>query len=347
MIIEGKGNLITEDVDAVINTVNTIGVMGKGVALQFKQAFPENYRAYQSACKQGEVRIGTMFVTRTGKLRPSLIINFPTKSHWREQSRFEYIQSGLQDLVTVVRREKIGSIAMPPLGCGLGGLRWNEVRPLIEQAFAALSDVELRLYAPDHAAPQERMIRTPRPGINHWRASLIGLIEAYSVLAFEASHLEAQKLLYFLAEAGEPLTVQFAKGSYGPYDENMKHGLRDMEGHYIDNFGEGSRLNPVSLAPDAARAASAYLEDHTETRARIERVIRLIEGFETPYGLELLASIHWVAVHEDQNACVSADEAVKLVHQWTPRKRKALREHDLKIAWGRLKEQGWLEPATG
>ena len=345
MIIEGKDNLITEDVDALVNTVNTVGIMGKGVALQFKQAFPENFRAYQSACKQGEVHIGKMFVTSTGRFHPSLIINFPTKRHWREQSHIEYIESGLDDLVTVARREKIGSIAMPPLGCGLGGLRWEEVRPLIERAFASLPDVEARLYAPGHAPPQERIIRTKRPEINHWRASLIGLIGAYSVLAFEASHLEAQKLLYFLAEAGEPLDVHFAKGPYGPYDENMKHALRDMEGHYLDGFGEGNRLDPVSLAPDAACAASAYLEEYPETKARIERVIRLIEGFETPYGLELLASAHWVSIHENQQASVSTDYAVELVHQWTPRKRKALKDRDLRIAWERLKGQGWLETA--
>ena len=344
MIIEGKGNLLTEDVEALVNTVNTVGVMGKGVALQFRQAFPPNFRAYQLACKQGEVMLGKMFVTRTGMLHPALIINFPTKQHWRGQAHLEHIQSGLADLINVVRQENIKSLAMPPLGCGLGGLRWNEVRPLIEQAFAALPEVEVRLYAPEHAILTERVVRTECPPMNVWRAALISLVGVYSELAFEASHLEAQKMLYFLVEAGEPLErVQFSKGPYGPYDEKMKFGLRDMEGHYIYGFGDGKRLDPVSLASGALAAAQTFLREATDTQQRIERVADLIHGFETPYGLELLASIHWVATREDEAARLSPERAVEQVHAWTERKRTALRARDLKIAWERLHEQGWLE----
>lgn len=345
MIVEGKGNLITADVDALVNTVNTVGVMGRGVALQFRQAFDANFREYRAACKRGEVTMGRMFVTRTGRLRPSIIINFPTKRNWREQARLEDIQSGLEDLVAVVKREGIRSIAIPPLGCGLGGLRWSDVRPLIERAFAALPELEVRLYAPgQEISARDRVVRTARPEMTAWRAALICLIDSYSQLGFEASHLEAQKLLYFLAEAGEPLKVKFAKGTYGPYDANMKFGLRQMEGHYVLGFGDGRRRDPVSLAPDALDAAREFLKASPETDRRIERVSRLITGFETPYGLELLASVHWVAVREDATASESPDRAIELVHAWNERKRRALRPRDLKIAWERLKIEGWLEP---
>lgn len=148
MIVEVKGDLLAADADALVNAVNTVGVMGKGIALQFKQAFLANFLAYEAACKRGEVVIGKMFVTHLDTAHPSRIINFPTKQHWRSPSLLEYIQAGLTDLIHVVQQENIGSIALPPLGCGLGGLQWREVRPLIEQAFTLLPDVEVRLYVP-------------------------------------------------------------------------------------------------------------------------------------------------------------------------------------------------------
>src|SRR5690349_8544281 len=125
MIEHKAGDLLRADVEALVNTVNTVGIMGKGVALQFRQAYPDNYAAYRKACTHGEVQIGKMFVFATGYLtNPRLIINFPTKRDWRSKSRLEDIEAGLIDLVAVVRSERITSIAIPPLGCGNGGLQW-------------------------------------------------------------------------------------------------------------------------------------------------------------------------------------------------------------------------------
>jgi O-acetyl-ADP-ribose deacetylase (regulator of RNase III) len=124
------GNLLEADVDALVNTVNTKGVMGKGIALQFRRAFPENYEAYRAACDAGEVRLGRMFVFLTGRLeRPRVIINFPTKGHWKSRSRLTDVEAGLHDLRRVLVEYGVDSVALPPLGCGLGGLRWAEVRP--------------------------------------------------------------------------------------------------------------------------------------------------------------------------------------------------------------------------
>jgi O-acetyl-ADP-ribose deacetylase (regulator of RNase III) len=149
MIQNKQGNLLLADVDALVNTVNCVGVMGKGLALQFKQAFPENFKAYASACARGEVRAGYMYIHDNGGLvNPRWIINFPTKRHWRDGSRLEDVASGLTALVADVQRLGIQSIAIPPLGCGLGGLDWAVVRPLIEQAFAASPDVVVHLYEP-------------------------------------------------------------------------------------------------------------------------------------------------------------------------------------------------------
>jgi len=143
------GNLLEADTEALVNAVNTVGVMGKGLALQFKQAFPENYRAYAAACKRGYVRAGEMFVTeaQTPEGR-RLIINFPTKGDWRSKSKIADIEAGLDALVSEIRARSIRSIALPALGCGLGGLDWEAVRPLIESAFARLPDVRVLVYLP-------------------------------------------------------------------------------------------------------------------------------------------------------------------------------------------------------
>lgn len=144
-----QGNLLEAPVEAVVNTVNTVGVMGKGIALMFKDAFPDNFRAYEKACQRKEVRVGHMFVTeRVGFEGPNWIINFPTKQHWRQPSKMEWIAEGLHDLSRVVQERNIRSIALPPLGCGNGGLEWSEVRPEIERALASLKDVEVLVFEP-------------------------------------------------------------------------------------------------------------------------------------------------------------------------------------------------------
>lgn len=144
-----QGDLLAADAEALVNAVNCVGVMGKGLALQFKQTFPDNFKTYQKACKAGDVKPGTMLIVATNeKINPKYIINFPTKRHWKEQSRIEDIKSGLESLVKDVEILKMASIAIPPLGCGLGGLNWIEVKPLIEEAFSTLAAVDVLLFEP-------------------------------------------------------------------------------------------------------------------------------------------------------------------------------------------------------
>ena len=143
------GDIISANVEALVNPVNIVGVMGKGLALQFKEVFKKNYKIYHQACKEGRMNTGKMLITETNLLtNPRYIINFPTKKHWREKSEMEYISSGLDDLATVIARYKIKSIAIPPLGCGNGGLKWEEVKPLIVQKLSAVSEVEIVIYEP-------------------------------------------------------------------------------------------------------------------------------------------------------------------------------------------------------
>src|SRR5277367_6324686 len=177
MIEHTHGNIIEADAEALVNTVNTVGVMGKGIALQFRQAFPENYAAYVVACKHKDVKPGHVMLFDTGRFEnPRFILNFPTKRHWKGKSRIEDIEAGLKDLVATVRKHAIRSIAIPPLGCGNGGLNWSDVRPIIEHAVCELAHVRVLLFGPDGApAPEEMKIRTAPPRMTDGRASLIGV----------------------------------------------------------------------------------------------------------------------------------------------------------------------------
>jgi O-acetyl-ADP-ribose deacetylase (regulator of RNase III) len=153
MIELTQGNLLEAPVEALVNAVNTKGVMGRGIALQFKRAYPGMFRAYERACEAGEVRLGQMHVFDLGGLTggPRWIINFPTKGHWRDKSGLADIEAGLKDLVATIQKRSIRSIAVPPLGCGLGGLDWNEVRPRIEVALAKVPEVRVLLFSPNEA----------------------------------------------------------------------------------------------------------------------------------------------------------------------------------------------------
>jgi len=337
------GNLLDANVDALVNTVNTKGVMGKGVALQFKRAYPANFKAYRAACAAGEVQLGHMFVFATGQLqRPAFIINFPTKGHWKSRSRLADIDSGLRDLRRVLQELQIESVAVPPLGCGLGGLSWADVRPRIDDALADLP-TRVLVYEPQGAPAPERMPDTRKPpAMTPFRATVIWLLGRYLAPGESASPLEVQKLLYFLQEAGVPLRLQFVKQQYGPYADAARHAVERLEGHYLTGFGDGTGDTSVQLLPVAMREAEAWLSDHPDVREAYERVAQLIDGFETPYGLELLATTHWVAVHDDAGDPTSA---AQLVRQWSARKGRLFTDEHVRVAWQRLDEGGWLADA--
>ena len=341
------GDLLREDVDAIVNTVNCVGVMGKGIALQFKQKWPRNFRAYEKACKRGEVQPGKMFVFDAGGLaRPSFIINFPTKKHWRGKSRIEYITEGLEDLVEQVRNLRIKSIAVPPLGCGNGGLDWNEVRQSIIDAFEQLPDVTVALFSPDGAPPpQEMENRTAKPSMTPARAAIVKILSVYREMQYALGRIEVQKLIYFLEEAGQPLKLDFEKNQYGPFSNKLRHVLKAMDGHYIRGVGDHASRAEIVAIPEAVEVAEEFLKDDgdDEVRARVERVTKLIEGFETPYGMELLATVHWVANHDPYARTL--DDAVAAVHSWNERKRVVLPREHIALAWRKLNDTGWIPQA--
>jgi O-acetyl-ADP-ribose deacetylase (regulator of RNase III) len=352
MITITNGNLLQADAEALVNTVNCVGFMGKGIALQFKQAFPANNKLYEATCRAGEVEPGKMLIHDNGGLRkPHYIINFPTKRHWRGNSRIEDIELGLKALVAEVKRLSIRSIAVPPLGCGFGGLEWGLVRPMIEQAFAELPEVRVLLFEPKGAPPAKEMpIGTNRPKITPSRALFIRLMSAYATLDYSQTLLEVQKLAYFLQEAGEPLRLKYEAGMYGPFAANLYKVLEVMEGHYIRGYGSSQEPETeIVLLPGAIEEATEFLAEKRESLERLDKVADLIEGFETPYGMELLASVHWVAKHggpRNTTVASSIEAAIQQVHAWNPRKKQIFKPAHIRTAWARLESQGWTGRAS-
>jgi hypothetical protein len=187
--------------------------------------------------------------------------------------------------------------------------------------------------------------RTRRPDMTPARALLVKLMEQYLGLAYRLTLLEVQKLAYFLQEAGEPLRLRYEPGHYGPYAANLNKVLERIEGHLIRGYGDSQKPDvEVDLLNGAAQEADAFLVSRPESRARLERVSALIEGFETPYGMELLSSVHWVALRDP--TVRQADDAVRSVHSWNERKRRMFPASHVAVAWEQLASLGWLRDST-
>lgn len=345
MITYKEGNLLEAGTEGLVNTVNCVGIMGKGIALQFRQAFPNNYKQYERACRTGLVRLGQMFVVPVPMAEdatPRYIINFPTKQHWKNKSKLVDIQSGLISLVDEVKHLELQSVAVPPLGCGNGGLDWNEVRPLIEQAASEVPNVNMLVYQPQLTPEANTMpVSTLRPKLTRPRALLIKLVELYSHAGDKLTKLEIQKLAYFLQSAGEPLRLNYEKKIYGPYAENLNHVLQRLEGHYIRGYGDRIGPTAIYLLPDASKEADLFLADDAEAINLLSRVASLIGGYESRHGLELLSSVHWVTENE-LGLLPDPNFAVQAVHHWNPRKRTMFQPEQIRQAWNRLYEQGWI-----
>ena len=344
MIHYKSGNIFEENVDAIVNTVNCVGVMGRGIALQFKNRFPQNFKAYAEACKSNSVKPGKMFIYEPFELtEPKFIVNFPTKRHWRGKSRIEDIELGLQDLVQQVLNRNIKSLAIPPLGSGLGGLNWPDVKKLIECAFKDHSDLEVIVFEPNGAPDIKNLAKCiDIPDMSPGRASLVTLMQRYvdGLMSPYITLLEVHKLMYFMQVAGEPLRLKYKQAQYGPYAENLRHVLRKIEGHFVSGYADGGDepTKKLHLVPGAIEEASSFLLNQAQTNDRLGKVKDLVDGFESPFGLELLATVHWVTSQKPNS---DIDGVISAVYSWNERK-KQFTERQIRLAYSVLNKKGWL-----
>lgn len=352
MIKYTTGNLLEAPTEALVNTVNTVGVMGKGIALMFKERFPGNMKEYAKECKAGKVRVGHMFVTETDELMgPRWIINFPTKKHWRHPSRMEWVVSGIQDLKRIILETNISSIAIPPLGAGNGGLPWPEVREQIELALSDLDSVEVLVYEP--TAKYQNVAKTEGvEKLTPSRALIAELIRRYWVLGMECSQLEIQKLAWILERVMEfqgirnPLCLQFTAQNYGPYASRLQHVLDGLDGSFLNSdkrIKDSQPLDVIRFKEEKKEQLKAYLESEgKEYLPALELASKIIAGFESPYGLELLTTVYWLlncehcepTVHDVMVGIKSWPAGPK----WASRKVRLFNKRNVRIALERLVE---------
>jgi O-acetyl-ADP-ribose deacetylase (regulator of RNase III) len=333
MIHFTKGNILESNAEALVNTVNTVGIMGKGIALAFKNEFPENYKIYRRACENNELTIGKVLLTTTGRIAPKYIINFPTKQHWRAKSQMQFIIEGMKDLVNVLRKQQINSIAIPPLGSGNGGLDWKLVKEVILKELEAVShNMEITIYEPgfnnQNIPLKSEMKLTPA------RAMLLLSLSKYQVLGYAINLLVAQKLAYFLQRLGEPLNLKFDKGLYGPYSHQLQHLLKYLNGSYL-HFKHEQTSPGTTIKLNHIEKVEHYSKKNlsAQQKERLSRLESLIEGFESPYGLELLATVDFI----NQQVNINSPEVIEgEIGQWTNRKKELMKPYHIQVAHQRV-----------
>lgn len=347
MIEFTKGDLLTSSAQALVNTVNTVGVMGKGIALHFKEMFPYNFSVYAEACKRGELAVGKMLVVKDSNLDlgERLIINFPTKVHWRQPSKYEYIESGLKDLVRVIRDYEVSSIAVPPLGCGNGGLDWVVVKGMIERALTPLDGVVIFVYEPstEVSALLAKQPRNSQAHLTPARAMLLYAMFCYEVHDERCSLFVANKLSYFYQMLGEKefARMSFVPHYYGPYSVGVGHMLNAVNGKYIHGLEQMDRKPFEALMLDYGRKAevSEYVHHSlTETQiGHIKQLLRLIDGYESAYALEVLAT---VAYERKEHPGITLEETIGQIESWSSRKKNLFKREHIVTAYEHL--NGWL-----
>jgi O-acetyl-ADP-ribose deacetylase (regulator of RNase III) len=341
MIEYVKGDILSARTEAIVNTVNTVGVMGKGVALRFKEVFPSNFRAYAQAVKENQVVTGKMFVFPAGGANGvKFIINFPTKEQWYQPSQYIWISEGLKDLVRVIQEKRIQSIALPPLDCGNGKLKWEKVRPMIEEALGSIPGLSVLVFEPDQHIQKildgesngKNVVLTPA------RAMLLQLLFMYEENGEESCLFAAQKLLYFLQRFGEKqLKLTFGNHHYGPYSNQVDHLVYRLQGQWMTGFAEkeAKPFEGLQLRYDRKGELQEYVNGLSPDETnRLKILARFIEGFESPLALEVLATTDSILCKSPQ---LELPQVMGKIAQWNDRKKVLIKENHVKVAMDRLK----------
>lgn len=337
-----KGNMLEAHAEALVNTVNTVGVMGKGIALQFKETFPANYRQYVAACKRNEVQPGKLLVIKEQTLSgEKIIINFPTKTQWFQKSKYEYVEEGLKALVKVIIEHEIKSIAVPPLGCGNGGLKWEKVKLLIEKYLSQLDNVDIQVYEPNEAVKEilKNQELQKEVGLTPARAMLLYSMFYFESLGEHCSLFVANKLAYFLQRLGEKTfnKLKFEASHYGPYSVGVEHMLHNLNGKYLKGLEQmnAKAFEPLEMQYDKIQEISEYIKKELtpEQRTRMKNLITLIEGFQSTLSLEILATVDFI---KERKQISKQEDIVLAIHTWSDRKKKLFQEKYIQKAINHL-----------
>lgn len=323
MIQYTKGNLLESKAEALVNTVNTVGVMGKGIALQFKKQYPNNYKLYAKACKEGDVIIGKLFVTEETTLYEGvkIIINFPTKTEWRKPSEYSYIEEGLKELVKLINERQISSIAIPPLGSGNGGLDWSKVMVILEKYLLDVNS-DVYIYQPNYIVKEvlskERVKLTPA------RAMLLTVLYDLVRHGEFVSEFSSEKVAYFLQRFGakDALKLKFHPNFYGPYSGKVKHLLYNLNGSYITGYSSKDKkpFEELGIILDAEKDVENYLDrNENESYKKItQRTKEFLAGYYSAFALELLSTIDLII---NDKKIKTEEEIARYLEVWSNRKK--------------------------
>jgi O-acetyl-ADP-ribose deacetylase (regulator of RNase III) len=302
MIIYKKGNILESEADALVNTVNTQGVMGKGIALQFKNAFPSNYKIYQDICRNGNFQIGDLLIVEESGLisGKKTIINFPTKTSWRKPSEYSYIEKGLEKLVQVIQDKKFNSIAIPPLGSGNGGLNWEIVKKMIEDKMSHLS-IDVFIYEPNSQIKEK--LKEERVQLTDARAMLLFMLYKLVANGEFVSEFSSEKICYFLQRFGakEHFKLDYKPNFYGPYSGKVKYVINYLNGSYIMGYSSMDKkpFETLDLVSDGFEKVESYILSKPELVEIVNRTESFLDGFYSEFALELLSTVDYISLNKD------------------------------------------------
>lgn len=349
MIRFTQGNLFDAKAQTLVNTVNCVGVMGKGLAKEFRDRWPEMCRHYQVACRRGELRSGKPFLYRDLGIQ---ILCFPTKDNWKGPSKYEFIEAGLQAIREHYREWEITSLALPALGCGLGGLEWDKVKALMEKILGDLP-IEIEVYEPGPAdlkvgRPEKK--RVVKPVHITLPLALVGEIIRRARHAMPSHHplgkLLVQKFVYFAQLAGAPIRLKFAKYKFGPYDYNLHHMIERLEGLYIRDMSATWSRSDLRILDEAAwlKVIEPLAGEIAEYSKYLDAAVDLLKGWPLP-EVELLATVQYGWCELVAGGLEGSPEEVEeYVQQWSQEKRRKFPPERIRGALELLRRSGWLGP---
>jgi O-acetyl-ADP-ribose deacetylase (regulator of RNase III)/uncharacterized protein YwgA len=347
-----EGDLLKSNMHALVNTVNTVGIMGKGVALAFKKRYPEMFHDYVIRCDRGEVRLGEPYVYHA---YDHLVVNFPTKQHWRSVSRLSDIVAGLDYLERHYKEWGIKSLAVPPLGCGNGQLEWRVVGSILLRHLRRL-DIPVELYAPhgsqllsetqldllglDDEHDEERAWR-----LEPWLVAIAEIVSRLESLRYHwpVSRVMLQNIVYFATVGGLPTGLQFERASYRPYAADLKAAVGRMQNNGILQEQSRGRMIEMRSGPALEDARKSYSEQLNEWTDLIDRLVDLAARFDTS-GAEIAASVHYAAgdLRKQLDRTPTVAEVVAYVEEWNQRRTPQLERNTILRAVVNLGTQGWL-----